>query len=128
MYKRQPVLLLYTGFFLGPIFTFLTALIIARSTLRPREALILFGASGATWCLIGGFTVAYGSILGWEERQAGRAILNLIAGAVSYYYVRDAVRGQIVIPRTLYLTVGFAVILVGMFFFLPPQLGLLLGR
>lgn len=124
-----PVVLLYTGFFFGPFITLLTVMLTLRGRVPGRLAAFLTGVAGTAWCLLQGSSLAYGSL--WDEitLQSVRSILNFSNGIVAYLAVRRvAAVTQSFRRSTAVWTVLYVLLMAALFFLLPNNLLVALGR
>jgi hypothetical protein len=124
-----PSILLYTGFFLGPIATFLVAmlLLVCRPTLR--QLLIMSSVAVAGWLLVQGIT--YGVADSWSTTllQVARSGVNMGVGVFLLLYVRSITPGDLVTTRrSLAQSLGAGALFVVLFFMLDSEFLVWLGR
>lgn len=124
-----PILILYSGFFFGPFGTALMAVATLKWRVQLRLAGILFGIAGTTWFAIIGFTEFFLPVWGPYELQFGRSTFNFICGVSCYIAIRLQIRETHTASRqTLHRTIAATIVLVSLFFIIPPSLHLTLGR
>ena len=87
VYYLHPTLALYTGLFFGPWVTFVTALITVRGRIGFRNLTLLFGATGAGWCLVQGATVLTEPIWEMVVVQWMRTSINFCVGALCFFWL-----------------------------------------
>jgi len=124
-----PILILYSGFFFGPFGTALMAMATLKWRVPLRLAGILFGIAGTSWFAIIGFTEYFLPVWGPYELQFGRSTFNFLCGVSSYLVIRLQIREtHSASRRTLHRTIAATMVLVSLFFIIPPSLHLTLGR
>lgn len=124
-----PVAVLYTGFFLGPFLTILSALFAVKWRISFRRAALMAGTAGTAWCLLQGLTAVYAA--SWSEYalMVMRSTFNFLNGVAIYVVIRPLVAGRM---RPTWLTVVLTIALFALaftaFMLAPPRFLVALGR
>jgi hypothetical protein len=124
-----PILVLYAGFFFGPFGTALMGMATLNWRVPMRLLAIFMGLSGTTWLLVLGVTQMYLGQWTPYELQFARSTLNFLCGMTTYIIMRRTLR-ETHSPsrRTLHRTIAATIILVSLYFVIPPSLHITLGR
>ncbi len=124
-----PVLLLYTGFFFGPLMTAFFALVVLRGRMHLRHFAFVLGVAGVAWCLSQGITAMQASTWDNFSLQFARSTVNFVAGIATYALVRSEVKQRYRPSRaTLLRTILAVIALIGLFFLIPTHTAITLGR
>ncbi|MBA2662917.1 MAG: hypothetical protein H0U74_11515 [Bradymonadaceae bacterium] len=112
----SPVLLLYSGFFLGPWVTLTVALLARGRRFVLREILIMVGLCGVAWCLIQG-SMALSDTWSLFHMQLWRSALNFALGLALLAALRHWSPTPMVHTRNTYVnTLALAVFILAIYF------------
>lgn len=124
-----PVFLLYTGFFFGPFVTLLVAVFALKGRIPARMAAFLTGVAGTAWCLLQGISVMRGPLWSEYALQGVRSASNFAFGIIAYVTVRRLAVRHFRMTRTTIIVSTIAILIaIGVFFVLPTEILIALGR
>ena len=123
-----PMILLYTGFFLGPVITLVVALLLLIHRPSLRQIALMASVAATAWLLIQGITLFVGGLEPLTLRVV-RSVCNLGLGTFFLVYIRAITPGLLVVTRhSLVQTLGASVLVLALYAFLTPGALLWMGR
>lgn len=124
-----PLVLIYTGLFVGPWGTGIASLVVMKGRMQFRHFTAALGISAAAWLLIQGITAINAPVWSTFWLQFSRSAINFVAGVAIWILIRrQAAKYYAPSRSTAYRTIATFVLLVIAAALIPPSTGINLGR